>query len=248
VKGAQAELESIRALLTSWGANSGGSVSAQLPIRSPISGFVAKRTATLGGAVRPDETLFHVVAPDRIVVLARWPEARLAVPERGSLLEVRPRTSSGSAECMARVETRGQIVDPSTRTVTLRLRPEASCPALLPGSFANVAAKGHGKNKEPLIPADADGAPVTSPDDGVTTSVGAAVEIPRLSVVDVRGVPTVFVATSEKGHFQARRVATRPSHGDLVIVESGLRPKEKVVSKGVILLKGELLGDSLGGH
>lgn len=237
VSAARAQVDAARALLVSWGVPQAGAVGSQLALTSPISGVVAARSATLGGAVRSDETLFRIIDPERVVILAQWPEGRLAVPPPQSILEVRARWETrGTAPCQAVVETRGGIVNAATRTVTLRLRPKQPCEGLLPGAYVNILAQAAGPSASPTDP---------GPEGG---SAPNAVHIPRLALVDVRGVPTVFVAEGPPGRFVARTVLSEPSGAEYLVVTSGLAAGEKVAEKGVILLKGELLRDVLGGE
>jgi cobalt-zinc-cadmium efflux system membrane fusion protein len=237
---AHAQVDSAKALLSSWGVAQGQSVSAQLAVRSPIHGVVAARNATLGGAVRPDETLFRIIAPERVVILAQWPESRLAIPKPKSILQVRPRARAHQSEpCEALVETQGRVVNTQTRTVTLRLRPKEPCDGLLPGAYVNVLARGEETGA---------GSPSPGSTEPSGTEAPTVVQVPRLSVVDVRGLPTVFVAEGPKGSFVPRTVLAEPSAGDFVVITSGLAPGERVASAGVILLKGEMLRDVLGGE
>jgi hypothetical protein len=67
-------------------------------------------------------------------------------------------------------------------------------------------------------------------------------------VVDLRGIPTVFVAVGEPGEFVARAVEVAPSIGHIIPVKLGLQPGEKVATQGIVLLKGEAMADILGGE
>lgn len=228
VASAQADQRGAQARLGAAGTSSSGT-SGKVALRTPIDGVVVERRATLGGAVAPDTTVFRVINPDTLRVKARWSETLGSIPAVNTRVHLSPRASvsgGASATCDARVETHLGVIDPHTRSVTLQVAPAATCPPLTAGGYVDVFVS-----------------PETAPDQ----TRARWVAVPLEAVVDLRGLPTVFVAHSEPGVFEARTVDAKPSVGRMVPIELGLEAGEKVAVKGVVLLKGIALGDLLGG-
>src|SRR5690606_8115086 len=181
--------------------------------------------ATLGGAVASDTTVFRVINPATLRVKARWSETLGRIPAVNTRVHLSPRAhvSSGApTACDAHIETHLGVIDPHTRSVTLQIAPAATCPPLTAGGYVDV---------------------FVSPETASPDARARWVAVPLEAVVDLRGLPTVFVASAEPGAFEARTVEAKPSVGHMVRIERGLAPGEKVAVKGVVLLKGIALGD-----
>jgi cobalt-zinc-cadmium efflux system membrane fusion protein len=231
---ARADLVAARTLLANMGGGEPGdaggadagakAVTVRVAVRTPIDGVVVRRFAVLGGAVTPEAPLFRVIAPDRLIVRARLPETAGAAVKEGAAVVIRPRAARGDAtkdRCDATVEAAFGVVDEASRTTPLRVRPAAGCSWLVPGAYVDVVVSvGPGARVGDESP---------------------AVLVAAEAVVDVRGVPTVFVAGKEPGTFEARPVRPGPTAGASIVVEAGLEPGERVAVAGALLLKGELL-------
>ena len=236
---ARADLVAARTLLANMGGGEPGDasgpdagtspVTVRIAVRSPIDGVVVRRIAVLGGAVSPDLALFRVVAPDRLLVRARLPETAGAAVKEGAAVVVRPRAARGDAvkdRCEATVEATFGVVDEATRTTPLRVRPAAGCGWLVPGGYVDVVVT-VGPGARPGV------------------EQGPVVLVPAEALVDLKGVPTVFVAGKQPGSFEPRAVRPGPTAGASVIVEAGVEPGERVATSGALLLKGELLRSEL---
>ena len=236
---ARADLAAARTLLVNLGgqeprSDSPHALAARVAVRSPIAGIVSERFVVLGAPVSPDRSLFRIIASDRIMVLARWPETFGPIPSAGATAEIKPRTlavESTSDRCTATVFGHYGVVSDVTRSRTLRLAPVAmdagaSCGWLVPGGYVDVVFVRAVSEPRAL---NAEAAPV------------AQLVLPKQAVVEIKGVPAVFVPTGTSGQFQVRavRVHAEPS-GDLV-AEAGLAEGETIVTSGALLLKGELL-------
>ena len=228
---ARADLTAARTLLATLGAaepaDSDGAraVTVRVAVRAPIDGVVVQRSAVLGGPVTLERSLFHIVAPDRLLVRARLPESAGFTPPAGALAVIRPRApSGGAARCEATVVSSFGVVDESTRTLPVRLRPSGPCPFLVPGGYVDVALR---------APSAGDGP--------------AVVVVPAEAVVEVRGVPTVFLAGDRPGVFTPRAVRVGLTAGASVAIEAGLAAGDRVVVDGAVLLKGEMLRSILEG-
>jgi cobalt-zinc-cadmium efflux system membrane fusion protein len=228
---ARADLTAARTLLATLGAaepadgDGARAVTVRVAVRAPIDGVVVQRTAVLGGPVTLDRSLFHIVSPDRLLVRARLPESAGFTPAAGAAAVIRPRApAGGAARCEATVLSSFGVVDEATRTLPVRLRPTGACPFLVPGGYVDVALR---------TPSAGDGATV--------------IVVPAEAVVEVRGVPTVFLAGDRPGVFTPRAVRPGLAAGASVAIEAGLVAGDRVVVDGAVLLKGEMLRSILEG-
>jgi cobalt-zinc-cadmium efflux system membrane fusion protein len=198
----------------------------RVAMRAPIDGIVVERSAVLGGPVMPGATLFRIVAPGTRIVVAKLPETQnSARADEGTVVRLVPRFGAareGAPGCSGTIERNLRVVD-DTRAIPLRIRIDGACETLAVGSYVDVRL----------------------PTRSATVDATAALLVPATAVADVRGFPTVFVATSDEGRFEARRVRKGPTWGSDVVIEAGLAPGDHVVSAGVLLLKGELLRGEL---
>lgn len=223
---ALADRTAVRARLSSLGAGPDSAVNGRVAVRSPIDGIVAERHATLGAPVYLERTLFRVVNPEAATVYARWSEMLGVPPDAGAEVQLALRGVATAKLCSARVLGSLGLVQSGSRAVTVRVEPAGPCPGLVPGGYVDV-----------LVP------------QGAAGEGGASrVQVPSEAVVDVRGVPTVFVALGAPGHFAVRAVLPGLSLGGMTTIESGVAAEERVAVRGVILLKGEVLRDVLGGE
>jgi cobalt-zinc-cadmium efflux system membrane fusion protein len=200
-------------------------VTVRVAVKAPIDGVIVRRDAVLGGPVTLEKSLFKIVDPDRLLVRARLPETRAAAITAGAAAVIRPRAAAASTgkRCDAAVTSAFGVVDEATRTIPVRLKPTAPCAWLLPGAWVDVAIR-TGERGGP-----------------------SGLVVPAEAVVEVRGVPTVFVAEQKAGAFQARAVRVGPNAGAAVTIEAGLAEGDRVVVAGAVLLKGEMLRSVLGG-
>jgi membrane fusion protein, heavy metal efflux system len=227
VSSAEADIEAARAILSASGVHASGS-GGRLAVRAPIDGVIVARLTTLGRAVGADTTLFRIINPDSLRVHAQWSEAMGAVPSVGNAVDVIPRSRSGGSvtatTCAGTVSAHLGVIDRDTRSTTLQVTFSSPCPTLMAGAYVDVLVA----RRTTTIPAD------------------NWTQVPLESVVDLRGLPTVFVAGKEQGDFEARQVVPGASIGNVIPIEHGLRPGEAVATAGLTLLKGEALRDILG--
>lgn len=232
---AEAEQQAARARLAALGASTVAGAGSKLPLRSPINGTVVERRASLGAAVTPQAAIFRIVDLKQQRVKAQWSETLGGVPAVGTPVTLVSRHAthpkSTAPPCKGKVNAHLGVVDRRTRSLTLQIEPDPSCSGLSHGAYVEV-----------MLSTAADTDPKV--DGGPTT---ARVQVPTHSVVELRGVPTVFVALPDPGWFEVRRVLPEPSAGAMTTISAGLIPGEQVASKGLILLKGEALRGVLGG-
>ena len=198
-----------------------GEIMPRYAIRAAIDGQIVEREVTLGELVGPDrETLMVLANMSTLWVMADVPEARLSEVVKGAKAMVTIGTV-GSKVFDGAVAFISPLVDPNTRTASVRIEVPAAAMSLKPGMFAQAeivvsseSASGAGK---PVI---------AVPDEAVQT---------------VEGGPAVFVPVpDEPNTFAKRAVTVGKSVGGLVPVYSGLAVGEPFVAAGSFILKAEL--------
>jgi cobalt-zinc-cadmium efflux system membrane fusion protein len=222
---AQADRLAATTLLASMGAPAGGD---RLILRAPIAGVVVRRDVVLGAPVRPESPLLHIVAPDRLIVRAKLPETNALSIGVGAAAMITPRARRDDRPgCAAHVTSRFAIVDESTRAIPILVTPDAPCAALSPGAYVDVTVRASGER--------------------TSLKEASGLAVPSDAIVDVRGASVVFIAGKDETTFSPRRVRTGSAEAGMTHVESGLEAGERVVVRGALLLKGELMRADLGG-
>lgn len=220
---ARAALTAAESSLTQFQATrSGASASADglFIIRAPISGVVAQRTAAAGSNVTSGAILFRVVDVADIHVVGQVPEAE------GSRLKA---TSGGELEVTGRAErvplgplvSIGKVLDPVSRTLPITFALNNGMLGLPVGQTAVLHVL--------LMP------------------TGPRPVVPSAAIVDDAGRPIVFVQR-EGETFERRAVTLGARSGDLVQVVDGVKPGERVVTKGAYLVRLASLSTSVPAH
>jgi cobalt-zinc-cadmium efflux system membrane fusion protein len=188
-------------------------------LRSPIEGVIVERRALLGSSVAPGEFLYRIVTAETHGVLVHLPESYAAHVSVGSRVRVRPREAevASAMSCDATVERMTGIVD-EARTMAIRLELDAACSL-------------HGTGRSLTVSIPLRGAAAPEP----------VLMVPAEAVVALRGKAVLFVQSGETSSFAWRAVRLGDHVGAFVVVEDGLRVGERVVVRGTVLLKGEVL-------
>ena len=186
-----------------------GEVNRTLTFYSPVTGYVVDRKAFPQTSATPDTELYTISDLSTIWVNAdifeyEAPFVRLGQHAQMELSYYPGRTWNG------RISFIYPTVDPTTRTIKVRL--EFSNPGLQlkPGMFANV---------------------------GLKISYGNQIVIPQEAMLDSGQDKTVFVV--HDGSFQPRKITTGVKVDGRVVVLSGLRAGETVVTSGNFLIDSE---------
>ncbi len=197
-----------------------GNASGLFILRSPITGVIASRQATTGANVAAGTTLFEVADVSQVHVAGRVPESQAAQALRatGAEIEIPGREA---VPIPGRATTLGKVLDPETRTL----------PIIFP--FDNRALRlplGQSVFLRLLL----------------EETVAKAV-IPVSAVIDDAGRPIVFVHTSGES-FERRPVTLGVRQAELVQVLEGVKPGERIVSKGAHLVRLASLSTQVPAH
>ena len=216
---AKADRDAIRTQLAGLGLRmdglDGSDGASTVVLRSPIDGVVVERRSLLGG-----DFLYRIVAEETRGVLVHLPESHASRVFVGTKVKVRPRENDGNAttgSCDATVERVTGVVDES-RTMPVRLLLAPTC-------------KLHGTGRSLTVTIPLDEAQPSPP----------VMMVPAAAVVELRGKSVLFLQTGETPVFTWRAVRVGDHVGAHVIVDDGLSEGERVVVRGTVLLKGEVI-------
>lgn len=204
---ARAEEERARAVLRSLGARP--MTAGTYMLRAPIAGTVIRRSLRVGAIARPDaaEPAFLVADLGHMWVLAHLHEAQGSSVNAGDRAEIDIPALPGR-RYEAVVERVADAVDPNTRTLVVRIGLDNPDHALRPEMFARVT---------------------------IRARASSVVLLPTTALITQRDGYAVFVETSP-GHLQRRRVVTGAELEDHTQILDGVRPGERVVVEGALLL------------
>ncbi len=192
----------------------------QFVIRAPITGVIARRDATNGSNVASGAILFRVVDAAQIHVVGHVAEAE-AGRARSAMAAEMEWLGQPSRVPVGRLVSVGTILDPQSRTLPMTFAFDNRALALPIGQATFLH----------LLMATTAQRPV----------------VPPAAIVDDAGRPIVFVQR-EGETFERRPVTLGPRSGDLVQVLEGVRPGERVVTKGAYLVRLASLSTSVPAH
>lgn len=189
-----------------------------IPIRSPIDGVVIARNISVGQVVDTGFVAFDLSNLSTIWVAAAVNQQDLSLIHAGAAADV---VTTGFPDQVfhGHVAMIGDMLDPETRTIPVRVVVPNPLTRLRPGMFAS--------------------AHIAEP------ATRNAVFIPEDALQTINGMPVVFV-TTDSVTFQARtvNVGTR-SMGKAEIVD-GLKTGDRIVVKGAFMVKSEMLKSTMG--
>jgi cobalt-zinc-cadmium efflux system membrane fusion protein len=193
---------------------SAGTGPQRVTLRAPIAGEVVERYAVLGQVVSPTEPIMRIADLSRLWVELDVYERDLGHVAEGDRVEISSETYPGRG-FPGVVSHVNAVVDVVTRTAQVRIAVTNPERLLRPGQFVHARLSTRGSTEN-------------------------VISVPRRSVLQVEGQPTVFVATAET-HFAPQPVQTGRTSGDLVEVVRGLKEGDVIITDGAFVLKSELL-------
>lgn len=188
-----------------------------LPIKSPIAGTVVERNVVIGQLVDASTTAFRIINTS-----ALWADGRAYEKDIPALTQ-RPEvtltvTAFPGEEFTGKVIYVAPVVDPQSRTITVRAAIPNRGGRLKPQMFGDLRITTGGNISGIMIPADA---------------------------VQRDGTDSyVFIATSDTT-FERRDIQIGVTQQNLLSVKQGVRPGERIVTNGSFQLKSELLKETL---
>lgn len=123
----------------------------RLQVVAPFDGVVARRQVDPGDWVDPGDPVLRLLADNKLEILVRAAPALAPHVEAGQ--DVLVRGEGGEVE--ARVLGVVRALDPATRTITVRVAPEAAPPWLLAGSVVDVDFVVERRGEGVVVPRDA---------------------------------------------------------------------------------------------
>jgi RND family efflux transporter MFP subunit len=220
---ARARLAAAAASLAQYqAARAGGAADAEgsFVVRAPVSGVVAHRNAATGGNVTAGTILFRIVDAANVHVVGQVPEAEAARIRGVSSAELE---IPGRPERVpvGRMASMGKVLDPQSRTLPMTFAFDNRGAGLAVGQAVFLHVMMGTAAPRPVVPAAA--------------------------VVDDAGRPIVFVQR-EGETFERRAVTLGLRSGDLVQVDDGVKPGERIVTKGAYLVRLASLSTSVPAH
>jgi RND family efflux transporter MFP subunit len=180
-------------------------------VSAPFDGVVAARRVDPGDWVEPGDPVLALVGDDRIEILVRAAPALAPHVDAGHVARIR----GDDGETEARVSGVVRALDPSTRTITVRLTPDQPPAWLLPGAVVDVDFTVERRGRGVVVPRDA--------------LVPGAVRTRVVRVVDGRA-ESVAVEVLATAGADALIEAEGLGEGDTVVVRGNerLRPGQAV--------------------
>ncbi|MFL2963959.1 MAG: efflux RND transporter periplasmic adaptor subunit [Methylophilaceae bacterium] len=187
-------------------------IDATTNIVAKIDGKIIKKTVNVGQVVDPTEDIFTIAMLNEVWGVAQVPERQIGFLKEGDdlLIDV-PAYVDKSVE--GKITYLGDIVDPVTRTVTIRTEIDNAHGLLKPDMLITMKVSGKSIEK---------------------------VGVPINAIVSIDDIPNIFVKTGEN-KFLMRPVTLGVKNKDSVHIDDGLLEGEEVVIDGAFHLNNERL-------
>ena len=187
-------------------------IDATTNIVAKIDGKIIKKNVNVGQVVDPTEDIFTIAMLNEVWGVAQVPERQIGFLKEGDdlLIDV-PAYESKFVE--GKITYLGDIVDPVTRTVTIRTEIENAHGLLKPDMLITMKVSGKKIEK---------------------------VGVPINAIVSIDDIPNIFVKTGEN-KFLMRPVTLGIKNKDAVHIDDGLLEGEEVVIDGAFHLNNERL-------
>jgi cobalt-zinc-cadmium efflux system membrane fusion protein len=204
----------------------------ELPLKSPISGVIVKKSISPGQNVNPasntgssqsnsEDGLFSIVDLKKVWVMLEVPQSEVAALKLNAPVEFTSEVAPGKT-FRGKVITAGEKFDPASRTVAVRAEINNPQMILKPGMLVIANATEAVSKQSKLI-------------------------VPNSALQEIEGKYFVFVKIGEH-RYKKISVSGMQSNGQSTSIEHGLKANEQVVTQGSFVLKSEALKASLGPH
>lgn len=196
-----------------------GEAVSHMPISAPFDGTIISKDVVLAERVGPETQIFSIADLSSVWVTADIYEDQLQQLEnlRGKTIHLRS-DAWPNRQFDAKVFYTGDLVDPESRTITLRAFADNKDGLLKPGMFVRV-----------LFP---------------QSSNTDVVQVPVEALQDYEGRSFVFIHLGD-GRFEVRDVTTGGKTDESVEITEGIKTGEEVVVQGGFALKSKMLASLL---
>lgn len=193
-------------------------INSKVAVRAPFPGTIVEKHATLGEVIEPSTNLFTLADLTTLWVIADVPEKDIPQVKTGLPVEVR--VSPYPNDVFKGIVTYiGDQIDPSTRTVRVRTEVDNSLAKLKPEMFASIF---------------------------ITTDVLSDVLAIPGEAVQTDGNKEIVFIDKSNGEFEKREVSLGRQVDNFYQVLDGIKPGERLVTKGSFLLKSQAQKSELG--
>jgi membrane fusion protein, heavy metal efflux system len=196
------------------------SIEPQFPLRAPIAGIVAEVLVPAGTSVEEGQKICHIVSIDPVYVAAIVPEADAYRLRQLNGGEILW-AGQQSPHSLGRQVSSSPLVDPATRTRSVFYETSNSGRQLAIGQMVSLRL--------------------------FTGSIMKTTAIPEGAVVDDGGRPVVFVQIGGES-FQRRPVQLGGRESGYVQVLDGVKPGERIVTRGAYLIRLAALSTQIPAH
>ena len=186
-------------------------------VSAPFSGTVVEKKAVLGELAQPDKVLYAIADLSSVWIDVNLYEKDIARVKTGAAALITLTAYPGES-FTGKVSYISSLMDKETHTIKARVEVPNPDGKLKLDMFATAAIMAGGGSKRLLLPAQA--------------------------VVLIQGQPTAFVR--EDDGFEARAVDLGEKLRGSVVLKSGIKPGEKVVTSGAYALKAKMLKSQIG--
>ncbi len=193
------------------------SVNSQAAVRASISGTVLERKVTQGQVVQPADTMFLVADLSRVWLVAEVPEQQATLIRRGEVVEAEIASLPGD-RLAGTLSFIGAIVNPETRTITVRMELDNADRRFKPAMLATMFIKGRPEKR---------------------------LAVPSPAIVRDENRDYVFVETGQN-QYTLRLVNLGVEHEGRRHVISGLAKGDRTVVDGAFHLNNERKRNALG--
>jgi cobalt-zinc-cadmium efflux system membrane fusion protein len=183
-----------------------------ITLYAPIAGKVVQNDMVLGGMVEEATEILIIMDPSRLWVAAEIYEKDIALLKSGQDVAVTVPAYPGDT-FHGVITYVGDILDPDTRTITVRTEVNNAESKLKPGMFADLTIE--------------------------LSTNGTALVVPTAAVLDDGGEHLVFVRR-DASRFEPRHVTLGSRENGFVEITSGVEAGEEVVTNGNFQLKSKL--------
>ena len=174
-------------------------------LRAPIAGRVAEVMATLGASYDEGAPLFRIVRTDRVELEVQVPAADAAVARTTTALALEVPGIPAPFDLKPHHVHDSGVIDPATRALAVQMEIQNPGEQLLVGQAGTGILYTRQTQRVPVVPADA--------------------------VLMEAGRPYVFVQLGGE-QFTRRFIEIAARDGDRIGVKSGVKPGERVVTRG----------------